>query len=175
VSEQTPPGQPGQPGPTDPRSAGIRLRHADPDDLDQIFAIEVDVFESDAWSRDLMHHELVDKNCHYVVAVTDAPETIVGYGGVLAPRGSGDADIQTIATVPAARGRGVGRVIMNELIVAAREARAQRVFLEVRADNPIAMGLYRSLGFAEIGVREGYYQPDNVDAVIMRLDLGGQQ
>jgi ribosomal protein S18 acetylase RimI-like enzyme len=64
---------------------------------------------------------------------------------------------------------------MNELLVAAREARAQRVFLEVRADNPIAMGLYRSLGFAEIGVREGYYQPDNVDAVIMRLDLGGQQ
>ena len=164
-----------QPGPTDPRSAGIRIRRADQADLDHIFAIEVDVFASDAWSRDLMHHELVDKNCHYVVAVTDVPETIVGYGGVLAPRGSGDADIQTIATVPAARGRGVGRVIMNELIVAAQDARAQRVFLEVRADNPIAMGLYRSLGFAEIGVREGYYQPDNVDAVIMRLDIGGQQ
>ncbi len=165
-------------GSVDPRSAGIRLRRATPADLDQISRIEFDVFENDAWSRDLMHAELSDTNCHYVVAVMDDAtgnvpgETVVAYGGVLAPRGSGDADIQTIATIPAARGRGVGRVVMAELLAAARDARARRVFLEVRADNPIAMGLYRSLGFAEIGVREGYYQPDNVDAVIMRLDLG---
>lgn len=158
-------------GSVDPRSAAIRIRSATPADLDEIFAIEADVFGSDAWSRDLMGAELADRNCHYVVSVTDPGGTVVGYGGVLAPRGSGDADIQTIATVPAVRGRGVGRVIMGELLSAAREARAQRIFLEVRADNPIAMGLYRSLGFAEIGVREGYYQPDNVDAVIMRLDV----
>jgi ribosomal protein S18 acetylase RimI-like enzyme len=60
---------------------------------------------------------------------------------------------------------------MGELLMAANERKAERVFLEVRADNPIAIGLYRSLGFLEIGVREGYYQPDNVDAVIMRLDM----
>lgn len=175
MSAQTP-ADPGSAdsGAADPRSAGIRVRRAELSDLEQIFAIEVDVFGTDAWSRDLMYAELADKNCHYVVAViagdSDA-STVVGYGGVLAPRGSGDADIQTIATVPAVRGRGVGRVVMNDLLTAARDARASRVFLEVRADNPIAMGLYRSLGFAEIGVREGYYQPDNVDAVIMRLDV----
>jgi N6-L-threonylcarbamoyladenine synthase/ribosomal-protein-alanine N-acetyltransferase len=43
------------------------------------------------------------------------------------------------------------------------------VFLEVRADNPGARALYESLGFAEIAVRPDYYQPDGVDAVIMRL------
>ncbi|MFC7765894.1 GNAT family N-acetyltransferase [Leucobacter soli] len=43
------------------------------------------------------------------------------------------------------------------------------VFLEVRADNPVARGLYASLGFDEIGVRPRYYQPDDVDAVVMRL------
>ena len=165
----------GTPEEVDARSAGIRLRVAEPSDLDRIMAIENSVFGLDAWSAQLMEHELSDKNCHYVVAVVDVTppdgiEVIVGYGGVLAPVGSGDADIQTIATVPTVRGRGVGRVMMRELLEAARQRRAQRVFLEVRADNPIAMGLYRSLGFREIGVREGYYQPDNVDAVIMRLD-----
>lgn len=163
------------PAAADPRTAGVILRPATEADLDNIMKIEIEVFGTDAWSSELMRHELVDKNCHYVVAVlaTGQPggtDVIVGYGGVLAPRGSGDGDIQTIATVPTVRGRGVGRVIMNELLAAAAERKADRVFLEVRADNPIAIGLYRSLGFNEIGVREGYYQPDNVDAVIMRLD-----
>ena len=154
----------------DARTSGVVLRPAVEADLERIMQIETDVFGSDAWSSELMRHELIDKNCHYVVAELSGTDVIVGYGGVLAPRGSGDGDIQTIATVPTVRGRGVGRVIMTELLAAAHERRAERVFLEVRADNPIAIGLYRSLGFAEIGVREGYYQPDNVDAVIMRLD-----
>ena len=156
----------------DPRSAGVTLRPATAGDLERIMHIETTVFGTDAWSTELMRHELADKNCHYVVAVIDTTgeEIIVGYGGILAPRGSGDGDIQTIATIPTVRGRGVGRVIMHDLLTAANERKAERVFLEVRADNPIAVGLYRSLGFKEIGVREGYYQPDNVDAVIMRLD-----
>jgi hypothetical protein len=42
----------------------------------------------------------------------------------------------------------------------------------VRADNPIAQALYASEGFGELGRRPRYYQPDDVDAVVMRLDLG---
>ena len=42
------------------------------------------------------------------------------------------------------------------------------MFLEVRADNPVARSLYDSLGFDEIGIRKGYY-PGGVDAVVMRL------
>ena len=40
----------------------------------------------------------------------------------------------------------------------------------MRADNPGAQALYRELGFEEIGVRPHYYQPDDVDAIVMRLD-----
>ena len=47
------------------------------------------------------------------------------------------------------------------------------VFLEVRADNPVAQSLYASEGFAEIGRKPRYYQPDDVDAVVMKLDLRG--
>jgi ribosomal protein S18 acetylase RimI-like enzyme len=41
----------------------------------------------------------------------------------------------------------------------------------VRADNDAARGLYSSLGFEEIDRRAGYYQPDDVDAIVMRLPL----
>ncbi|MCU1482370.1 MAG: N(6)-L-threonylcarbamoyladenine synthase TsaD [Subtercola sp.] len=98
-----------------------------------------------------------------------------GYGGLLSPQGAADADIQTIAVSPDARGRGLGRRLMQALIAEAARRGARRVFLEVRADNPGAQHLYRTLGFTEIGVRRGYYQPDDVDAVVMRLDLDASQ
>jgi ribosomal protein S18 acetylase RimI-like enzyme len=60
---------------------------------------------------------------------------------------------------------------MHALITQARRRHLSELFLEVRADNPIARALYRSLGFEEIGVRRGYYQPDDVDAISMRLTV----
>jgi ribosomal protein S18 acetylase RimI-like enzyme len=45
---------------------------------------------------------------------------------------------------------------------------ASEIFLEVRADNPGAQALYCSFGFEEIAVRPRYYQPDDVDAIVMR-------
>ena len=61
-----------------------------------------------------------------------------------------------------------------EPLLLAEEARrrgARELVLEVRADNPVAAALYRSEGFAEIGRRPRYYQPDDVDAIVMTLDL----
>ena len=95
----------------------------------------------------------------------------LAYAGLLAPRGSGQGDIQTIAVDTALRGRGVGRALMHALIDEARRRDVAELFLEVRADNPVARGLYESLGFEEIGVRRGYYQPDGVDAIAMRLQV----
>ena len=48
------------------------------------------------------------------------------------------------------------------------------MFLEVRADNPVAQQLYESLGFVQIDLRRAYYQPEGIDAVIMRADLGAK-
>ena len=95
------------------------------------------------------------------------------YGGLLAVGTVGD--IQTIALDPDARGAGRGRLLMNALLDAAEGLGVREVFLEVRADNPVARGLYAALGFAEIGVRPRYYQPDDVDAVVMRLEMKGRR
>ena len=144
------------------------LRRATLDDLDAIMELETSTFGSDAWSRGSMRSELGSRHGYYLVA-GDAP--VAGYAGLLAPAGSGQADIQTIAVAPAARRQGLGRALMVALLDEAGRREAAEVFLEVRADNPNAQQLYASLGFEQIAVRPQYYQPDGVDAHIMRLAL----
>ena len=148
---------------------GPAIRIATEADLENIMVLEHECFVTDAWSRENMHFEIMAHHTTYAVIYED--DKLIAYAGLSKVPGSDQSDIQTIAVSPAARGRGLGKALMVHLIGEARKQHATDMFLEVRADNPIAMGLYRSLGFAEIGVREGYYQPDNVDAVIMRLDM----
>ncbi|MEI5584021.1 MULTISPECIES: ribosomal protein S18-alanine N-acetyltransferase [unclassified Agromyces] len=150
----------------------LLLRHARLEHLDAIMALERATFASDAWPEPAMRSELAGEHTHYLVAVDDErPEEVVAYAGLLAPRGAGQGDIQTIAVAPDRRGAGLGRALMHALIDEARRRGVAELFLEVRADNPVARSLYGSLGFAEVGVRRGYYQPDGVDAVVMRLDV----
>jgi ribosomal-protein-alanine acetyltransferase len=146
------------------------LRRASVDDLDAIMAIEHETFPSDAWSGGQMREELTGPHRYYLVAI--APDGAVeGYAGLLAPQGAGEADIQTLAVVESARRRGLGRVLVQTLLAEARRRGAHEVLLEVRADNPGAQRLYRTLGFEQVAVRPRYYQPDGVDALIMKLEL----
>ncbi len=151
---------------------GFQLRVATLDDLDAIMALETSTFASDAWSSESMASELASEHTRYLFAFDPADaDALAGYGGLLAPRNSGDADIQTLAVNPTARRRGLGRMIVVALLAEAAVRGAGQVFLEVRADNPSARALYDSLGFEQIAVRENYYQPDGVDAQIMRVTL----
>ncbi|WP_102194328.1 ribosomal protein S18-alanine N-acetyltransferase [Microbacterium aurantiacum] len=149
----------------------MTLRPAGPDDLDAIMGIETRSFPSDAWSTETMGAELASPHSVYLVDVIDGG--IIGYGGIRALPGGTDADIQTIAYDAGHRGNGRGRALLRALLVEAKARGAREMFLEVRADNPAAEGLYRSEGFDEVGRRPHYYQPDDVDAIVMRLDLRG--
>ncbi|RGE24407.1 ribosomal-protein-alanine N-acetyltransferase [Leucobacter sp. wl10] len=148
----------------------MSLREAGASDLDAIWAIERAVFGAEAWSRDMMREELTADHRHYL-ALVDRSGGVRGYAGLLVVGGEGD--VQTVAVAPEARGGGHGRRLMTALLAEARRRGVREVFLEVRADNPVARRLYASLGFGEIGVRPRYYQPDGVDAVVMRLETEG--
>jgi [ribosomal protein S18]-alanine N-acetyltransferase len=145
------------------------LRRASADDLDAIMAIEESTFADDAWSPNNMATELASAHTYYLVAQTEGG-AIEGYAGLLAPMGTGQGDIQTIAVVPAARRSGLGRTLMLALQNEARRRGAEEIFLEVRADNPGAQAMYDALGYRQIDVRKRYY-PGGVDAHIMRLDV----
>ena len=147
------------------------IRTATPDDLDAIMALERAAFPSDAWSEAAMAGELASPHGRYLV--DDEGGRVVGYAGLRAPADGHDGDVQPLAVAAASRGRGRGRALLRELLAEASTRRIREVFLEVRADNPSAQALYASEGFAEIGRRPRYYQPDDVDAVVMRLDVAG--
>lgn len=73
----------------------------------------------------------------------------------------------------ARRGQGLARRLLAHLIDAARDHRADSLFLEVRSSNRAACGLYEGMGFNEVGIRPAYY-PGNEgpeDALIMALAL----
>ena len=145
--------------------ATFRIRTADASDLDAIMTIERASFAASAWERDTMRAEVGSEWGRYIVAEA-ADGSALGYAGLRAVGVEGD--VQTIAVAAEARGRGVGRALLAELLAEAERRGVRELFLEVRADNPVARALYESVGFAEIGVRPRYYQPEDVDAVVMK-------
>jgi [ribosomal protein S18]-alanine N-acetyltransferase len=152
----------------------VLMRRARIGDLDAIMRLERATFVDDAWPEDAMRRELESPHGYYLIAVDDDADDpdagLLGYAGLLAPADSGQGDIQTIAVAPFARGMGLGRGLMHALITQARRRGVGELFLEVRADNPIARALYESLGFEQIGLRRRYYR-GGIDAVLMRLEV----
>jgi ribosomal-protein-alanine N-acetyltransferase len=146
-------------------------------DIDPVLELEKDLFPEDAWSRGMFWSELAhargaEATRRYLVAEVTGEEyesgvRVIGYAG-LATTGE-QADIQTIAVARDHWGTGLGSTLLTELLTAASEFECAEVMLECRVDNVRAQKLYERFGFAPIGFRRGYYQPGNVDALVMRL------
>lgn len=120
------------------------------------------------WSE-LAHARGPGATRHYTVAEDPVTGRIVGYAGLAA---LGDlADVQTIAVSRDAWGAGLGSELLTDLLKAATDFECATVLLEVRVDNARAQKLYERFGFEPIGFRRGYYQPGNIDALVMRLTL----
>jgi ribosomal-protein-alanine N-acetyltransferase len=84
---------------------------------------------------------------------------VVGYG--ILTVGAGESHILNVCISPKAQGSGYGRAMMLQLMEVAKGHRAEMMFLEVRPSNTRAIKLYDSLGFNQIGTRNGYYPARN--------------
>ena len=172
---------------------GYLLRPMTVWDIPEVLAHEATLFPLDAWPAHFYEEELAQtgpaggRDAHgrpptrdYRVVVRDvdapgsadddgpAPGEIVGYGGIMVV---GDvADVQTVGTVAAAQGRGIGAAQLRWMAAEAAARGASSLMLEVRASNAAARRLYARHGFQELHVRRRYY-PGGEDAVIMRKPL----
>ena len=145
-------------------------------DIPSVTVLEHRAFPDDAWSAGMFWSELAETATRYYLVVEEhGPDPghpdregprIIGYAGLLA--GLGEAEVQTIAVDPAREGAGLGTTLLTELLAEAARRGCDDVVLEVRADNARAQDLYRRFGFTQVGLRRGYYQPANVDALVMR-------
>ena len=150
-----------------------RLRPLVAADVPRVLELETELFGDGAWSHWMVRDELAGRGRYYVALEVDDAEpagaVLVGYAGTWFD--GVDAQIMTIGVALSHQGRGLGRMLLDALLTHERARRAQHVFLEVRVDNEPAISMYETAGFERLGVRRGYYQPENVDALTMRLAL----
>ncbi|MFI7523117.1 ribosomal protein S18-alanine N-acetyltransferase [Micromonospora globbae] len=135
--------------------------------IEEVLPIEADLFGVEQWSPAMFWNEMANGH-HYRIA-TDDDGTVLGYAGltVVPPD---EAWVQNIAVRRDAQRRGIGRLLLEELLAEAARRGARRTLLEVAADNAPAQRLYAAYGFEPVGIRRGYYQPSNTDALVMQRD-----
>lgn len=137
-------------------------------DIPTLVAAEQELFGPHAWTAGTWWQELAARPSREYFVIDDG-EQLLGYGGV--HHGGEVADVMTLAVLPVAQGGGLGRVLLQEVQRRAIAGGAGHVLLEVRADNVTARSLYESAGFEQISVRPRYYQPGDIDALILRRHL----
>ena len=137
-------------------------------DLDDVTAIEISAYGF-PWSRGNFVDSLA---AGYLAEVLDEDGAgIVGY--YIAMVGVDEMHLLNITVAPAWQGQGLGRMMLGALATHAREQGLASLWLEVRQGNQRARALYRQLGYAEVGLRRGYYPAAGrrEDAVVMSLPL----
>jgi len=132
--------------------------------IDEVLPIEVDLFGAEQWSATMFWNELANGH-HYLVATGDESE-IMGYAG-LTVQPPDEAWVQNIAVRRDLQRRGIGRALLEALLAEAGRRGVRKVLLEVAVDNGPAQKLYDAYGFEAVGIRRGYYQPSNTDALVM--------
>jgi ribosomal-protein-alanine N-acetyltransferase len=127
------------------------------------------------WSADDFRALIAERSVFVLAA---RRQSLLGFrrlvGFALVRQAADEAEILTIAVRAADRGRGIGRLLMEEALRRLYRDRVASCFLEVDRDNAAAVGLYRSLGFQAVGERKGYYHRQSGEAggaLVMRLQL----
>ena len=121
-------------------------------DLDRLAEIENRAYRGHGWSQGIFEDCLgVGYECWGAVW----EDKLVGYG--ILSVAAGESHLLNLAVDPDCQGHGVGTTLLEFLLVAAANQRAECMFLEVRPSNRVAQSLYMRAGFSEFGRRRGYY------------------
>jgi len=136
------------------------------EDIPAVHAIESASFPT-PWPPYAFRQELeTNRMARYIVI--RAGERVIAYSGIWLM--VDEAHITTFAVLPAYRRRGIGGLLLCELMELCADLGAVVMTLEVRLSNAAARRLYQQFGFKPVGVRPRYYSDDGEDALIMTTD-----
>ena len=149
----------------------VRIVPMTADHLDEVAELERVCFP-DPWSRNMLKEELENDLAAFLVAL-DGQGAVAGYAGLQVVLDEGY--ILNVAVRPDCRRQGVAGQLLQVFLNFAKGNQLSFLTLEVRASNYAAIALYGSRGFRGVGRRKNYYEHPREDAVIMTLDLTGEQ
>ena len=133
----------------------------------QMAALEADLFGRGAWSEQSIRQEFQAPARTYLFDIDDDGKTAdCGIAGCVAA----DEPVAGSVAGDSARQQPVVRGYAG-FWYDGDDAEIKRMLLEVRVDNTPALALYERFGFAKMGLRKRYYQPEGIDAYTMSLDL----
>ena len=144
--------------------------------ISEISRIEAEVF-NDAWSEKSLRETFSYEYNHFLVidgygklykSEENVEKPVLGY--IIYSLVCDEAELLRIAVTKELRGRGFGKKLMSAFVEELR-GKAESIFLEVRAGNAPAIGLYEGTGFEKVGTRRNYYASPVEDAILMKKNL----
>lgn len=141
----------------------ITVRSAEPKDIIRLREVEIQGFMS-PWGEEALSQEIRNQNrtCYLVGEISGQ---IVAYAGLWVIFDEGH--ITRIVVDPKFRRQGIARELVKALMEKGSSLGCERFTLEVRSSNKEAIGLYSDIGFEQVGIRSGYYEEEEEDALIM--------
>ena len=136
---------------------------------------EVVAIEQRAYALPWTYGNFVDSiaAAYEAFVLRDADNVLLGY--FLAMRGADEMHLLNITVAPEWHGQGLARRLLDEVCRLCGARGCAQLWLEVRVSNLRARAVYARYGFAEVGLRRGYYPADPAvasgreDAVLMSL------
>jgi ribosomal-protein-alanine N-acetyltransferase len=150
----------------------IRIREVQEADIPSVLELERAAF-SPPWSERALLDQVGREDGFFAVAVredeTPGGGTVLGF--VITRRAADETELYQIAVREACRRQGIAGLLMEAVLEDSRRHDAASVYLEVRAGNTAAIGLYEKFGFTVAGRRKNYYSNPVEDALVMSLLL----
>jgi ribosomal-protein-alanine N-acetyltransferase len=143
------------------------VRSARQTDVDDVAGIERTSF-SQPWSRAEFSALVRARGVTFLVLTGDGG-AVLGYA--ITYLAGEAADLANIAIAGEARGRGLGRRLLDAVVEDARSRGVTELFLEVRESNRAARSLYERAGFSAVARRRRYYDAPVEDALVLRLPV----
>lgn len=140
----------------------VLIRSARIEDLDALYALEIQSFEVDRLSRRSFRHWIGTENRALLVA--EVAGVLAAYVLIIYHPGTRLARVYSLAVAKQMRGQGLAGKLMAAGEQASREDGRLYLRLEVSVDNIAAIKLYESLGFQKFGLYHDYYE-DHCDAL----------
>jgi ribosomal-protein-alanine N-acetyltransferase len=135
----------------------ITVESASTRDADRLYKIETECFGNEAFTKKQVAQLLLDYNSVSLLAKCDG--RVVGFiiGRLQVEEEVLVGHVLTLDVLPALRGRGIGRRLLQEIESIFVQKNASESYLEAREDNVAALRLYERMGYVKIGKLRNYY------------------